>query len=786
MAANEEQSAAAPKGDENRGPQAGRWDAVPPELRARRQWLLWRFEKKPDQSKPAKMPYYVDGGRRHGKQGSDEDRRRLASFEAAVAAAPQAARGGIGFAFLPGDGLIGIDLDAVIDPETGEISERARKIIEACRSFTEHSPSRRGVHIFVAGESDTFKNNSIGLEVFCGRQFFTVTGEHYAGTPLELRPITPRTLARLKATVRGARKGDSAGPDQVAVSAGDELRRLESALAYLEADSYGQWIEIGHALKASLGEPGLSVWDRWSSRSAKYPGSTETAKRWASFEPSSITVATVFKRAQDAGWKAPRAAGARSARPGAVAPRERTDDAHAQATDGDAEQAKAPIDWMAFFKRFTLIYPTLTVWDAEVAKMVSVAAMKLMFGAGPVNYWLQSPDRHAVTVDDVVFDPAEKNDSANTINLFQGLQLKPSDKGSCTKLLELFQYLCGEADQDQAPITEYVLRWIAYPLRYPGAKMQTAIVMHGPEGTGKNLAWSAVNAIYGEYGTVITQFQLQSQFNDWASRKLFVVANEVVTRMELRHLVGYLKTLVTEPRIPIETKMMPARVEDNHMQLVFLSNELRPLHIAPGDRRYLVIRTPREREAGYYAAVAAELAAGGSARLYHYLLNDIDLGDFDEHTKPILTQAKSDLVELGLSSTQLFWQELHDGLLPLPYTPCLSEDLFEAYAIWCARNGERTPAKINAFSHEFMAMNGVSRRVERIVDPQRPMDAALPEERRRQRKVFVMGQRSETIEQRSWVQSGVKAFRSSLREFRGARMAGASAVGAERDSNGGT
>ncbi|MDA8108147.1 MAG: PriCT-2 domain-containing protein [Betaproteobacteria bacterium] len=759
MPANEEQAAAAAKGDEGHSAPLQRWGAVPAELRGRKQWLTWRFEKKPGQAKPAKMPYYVDGGRRQGKQGSEEDRRRLTAIEAAISAAPKDGQGGVGFAFLPGDGLIGIDLDAVIDLETGEIAERARRIIEACSSYTELSPSRRGVHIFVAGESETFKNNAIGVEVFCGRQFFTVTGEHYAGTPLEVRPATPRTLARLKATVRGARKNSAPAASSDAGGAADELQRIESALAYLAADEYNAWIETGHALKASLGEQGFALWDRWSSKSAKYPGNAETRRRWASFEPSSITVATIFKRAQDAGWKAPRPARSRATRAGERSAGERP----------SGEQPKAPIDWKAFFERFVLIYPTETAWDAELGQIVKVSAMKLAFGKGPVGYWLESPDRRTVSAENVVFDPAQKSDPGGTVNLFRGLSCRPSIEGSCRLLLELFQYLCGEAGQDLAPVTEYVLRWIAYPLRHPGAKMQTAIVMHGPEGTGKNLAWSAVNAIYGEYGTVITQFQLQSQFNDWASRKLFVVANEVVTRMELRHLVGYLKTLVTEPRIPIETKMMPARVEDNHMQLVFLSNELRPLHIAPGDRRYMVIRTPRERDASFYAEVAAELAGGGAARFYHYLLNEIDLGEFNEHTKPILTQAKSDLIEIGLSSTELFWQELYDGLLPLPYAPCLSEDLFEAYTIWCARNGERAPSKINGFSHEFMSMNGVSRRKERIVDPARPLDAALPEERRRQRKLFVMGERREDLDQRQWMQLGVEEFRRALTGFRAAR-----------------
>jgi putative DNA primase/helicase len=99
----------------------------------------------------------------------------------------------------------------VID-EDGVFSERARNIIAACGSYTEYSPSKRGVHIFVAGESDTFKNNAIGVEVFCGRQFFTWTGDHVSDTPLEIGPVDATTLARLRATVRGEKKKGARAP----------------------------------------------------------------------------------------------------------------------------------------------------------------------------------------------------------------------------------------------------------------------------------------------------------------------------------------------------------------------------------------------------------------------------------------------------------------------------------------------------------------------------------------------------------------------------------------------
>jgi hypothetical protein len=219
---------------------------IPKALLDRKQWLAWRLEKDakhPEKKKLLKVPYYVDGGRRVGAQGDEKDRRRLAVYDAALKSAPAAGlevgNGGIGFAFLKGDGLIGIDLDNVTDGD-GVIAEGAVEIIKRCASFTEYSPSGKGVHIYVAGESRTNKFDGIGVELFCGSQFFTVTGKHYVGTPDEVREISAETLTWLHAMIDGAkeaakkskaspRPSSPAKPAPSTKRSGDDFARVNDA-----------------------------------------------------------------------------------------------------------------------------------------------------------------------------------------------------------------------------------------------------------------------------------------------------------------------------------------------------------------------------------------------------------------------------------------------------------------------------------------------------------------------------------------------------------------------------
>jgi putative DNA primase/helicase len=211
--------------------------AVPQALRERPQWLMWKLIRKPNAApgaKPLKVPFYVSGQLRgwpNGKpkdgkpteaqpqveQGHDLDRASLVGFDVALRAlAANQTWTGVGFAFLPGDGLIGVDIDGAIDLESGEISRRCQLVMQMCPSYTEVSVSGTGVHIILTGDVDNFKADSIGLEVYCKSQYFTVSGRHWLGSPAEVLPVDPESLYIMRGMVEQARAKDKAERDLAA------------------------------------------------------------------------------------------------------------------------------------------------------------------------------------------------------------------------------------------------------------------------------------------------------------------------------------------------------------------------------------------------------------------------------------------------------------------------------------------------------------------------------------------------------------------------------------------
>ena len=330
------------------------WGNIPQSLADMPQWLLWRYEAKEGQTKPLKVPYWVTGARRGGTQGSDIDRKKLCTLGEARRAFDKGGYTGIGFAFLPGDGLIGIDIDGAINPDTGDVTDRLRSIIESVGSYTEYSPSGKGVHIIVQGTTTTNKSNDIGLEVFCGRQYFTFTGNHYPNTPLVVNPIDDAVLRRLHATVDHAKQqakthtasGAPVRPSVQAAGAVDLRSRVESALQAISPDmGYNDWISIGWAIRTAFGDFGFGLWNSWSAGSSKYQGEGDLQAHWRSFTANSSpyeAVGVIFKRAMDAGWKAPRKSLAPKA---AVTPPRATSAARAGVERVDADGVITAADW---------------------------------------------------------------------------------------------------------------------------------------------------------------------------------------------------------------------------------------------------------------------------------------------------------------------------------------------------------------------------------------------------------------------------------------------------------
>ena len=344
-------------------------------------------------------------------------------------------------------------------------------------------------------------------------------------------------------------------------------------------------------------------------------------------------------------------------------------------------------------ERYALVYGQGgTVFDHQEHCLLPLSDMRdVCMGRFIHREWSDHPERQIARIENVGFDPA-CTDKDILCNLWSGWPTTPV-AGSCEHLIDLLRYMCAKESKPEE-LFQWVLRWLAYPIQHPGAKMQTTIVVHGPQGTGKNMFFEVIMGIYGRYGRIIDQSAIEDKFNDWASRRLFLIADEVVARSDLYHVKNKLKALITGEWIRINPKNMAAYDERNHVNMVFLSNEAMPTIVEQDDRRHAVIWTPEKLSADFYTGLKAEIDSGGGAALHHYLLH-LDLGDFGPSSKPPMTDAKIELIDQSLDSPSRFVLAFEKGDIdgfpaknaPALLTPCLSQDFYELYGEWCRRQG---------------------------------------------------------------------------------------------------
>jgi len=157
---------------------------IPAELKALPHWVCWKA--KPNGERIEKIPVCATTL----QSASSTDPKTWTTYEQAKQRAETHDSLGIGFVFQRDAGIVGIDLDKCRDASTGVVEPWAHDIIRNLNSYTEVSPSGKGVHIYVCGSLPPGRRKKGQVEVYETGRFFTVTGQSLGDTPatVEARP----------------------------------------------------------------------------------------------------------------------------------------------------------------------------------------------------------------------------------------------------------------------------------------------------------------------------------------------------------------------------------------------------------------------------------------------------------------------------------------------------------------------------------------------------------------------------------------------------------------------
>jgi putative DNA primase/helicase len=161
---------------------------IPDDLKAVAQWVVWRLE--PKRGKPGeftKVPYTPRSKPERCAKAASTRRDDWRTFEQALGVLENDGIGpdgrpfypdGVGFVLSEQDDFVGVDIDNCRNAETGELTALVQTIIQNLDSYTEISPSGKGVRVILRGHLPPGgrKNTAEDVEMYESGRYLTITG----------------------------------------------------------------------------------------------------------------------------------------------------------------------------------------------------------------------------------------------------------------------------------------------------------------------------------------------------------------------------------------------------------------------------------------------------------------------------------------------------------------------------------------------------------------------------------------------------------------------------------
>lgn len=267
------------------------------ELQSFKSWVSWEYRAKSESEKPSKVPISP----KTGFAASSTNSETWGDYQGALQIATRRRLPGVGFVLSDHDEFTGIDLDDCINDE-GDPEPWAQEILDLAETYCETTPSGHGLRLIARGKVErSVKQNSAGVEIYRDKRYLTITGDHWPGSPVDIRPA-PKTLELLMRRVEQARAVASVAvtaPTPSSSTSDRALDEIKDLLSHIPPDcGYDEWLNVLMALHFETNGTGIDIADQWSSGGSKYKGRREIEAKWRSFKSGGITGGTLAEIAR--------------------------------------------------------------------------------------------------------------------------------------------------------------------------------------------------------------------------------------------------------------------------------------------------------------------------------------------------------------------------------------------------------------------------------------------------------------------------------------------------------
>ncbi len=665
---------------------------VPVELRTLKRWVGWRAQWDESKGKWRKPPCSPVTGEAIGAVPKWAE--HWLTFEEALAGAERHALDGVGLVFTGEDGLVGVDFDDCRDE--GVLRPEVESWLRWLPSYAEVSPSGAGVHVIARGRipkavtAQPLPNgDGATVEMYATGRYFTFTGQSLIDSPITIRDCQVG-IDKLKTHLLGT----------IIVATSEE--QTEHGMSKLTARRlHADNLEaLRHAAQGE-GNALLNTAAFFAGRAAAAGALEQTegqvkaellrivTQEWADPHPEAGARATV-----DSGWAS-----------GASDPLKLVEDEFPEILEAIEKLNGEGYYFVTNFggknrvcyeenSRTTLgnsfvLVPMAPV-DFEGKFRKQLITVGLRDDGSPIlknkaKVWMDHPSGRQY--DKVVFEPNVKT-PAEVRNLWRGFAFEPK-QGDCSLYLEhLKEHIC----RSNLEKYNYLLGWMAYAVRHPNEQGHAAVVIQGHKGVGKNVAAEGFATLWGGHALVVSDStRITNNFNAHLRSLCVLIADEAFFAGDRRH-EGKLKSLITGSVLDIEAKGVDVVQVKNLLHIIILGNDRWLVPATADERRFLALNcSDKKREdQAYFGEMLRRMKDGGYAGLLWYLMEEVDLTNFNVRNVPHTKELRDQMAESLRGVDAAWFRCLHTGILPGRLQADDSALMKSVDLInWAARNGSR-------------------------------------------------------------------------------------------------
>ena len=297
----------------------------------------------------------------------------------------------------------------------------------------------------------------------------------------------------------------------------------------------------------------------------------------------------------------------------------------------------------------------------------------------------------------------------HVFSYFRGYDYQLVDEVDMEKIQPFLSHVHDIICSGNEELYKYVLDWYASILQRPSFKTETALLIVGKQGSGKNKFFTDIlcRLMVPYCNENLTNLDdIIGKFNAAMENKKLIVCNELQS-IDVNKFLNSdaLKSVITDKQMNINQKNQPVRLQENVVNLILVSNNMAPVKIENGDRRYVVLRTSdaKCKDFEYFDNLAQTFDEEFYQHLFTYFMTyDVTMVNL---RKIPHTQAKEDIMEASKNSVELYvddnWRFVEKKTGPV---------LYDHYRAYCERFGYQPMANRTFVAH-LKSLTGESKLV---------------------------------------------------------------------------